>query len=386
MKFSASREQLLPAVQAASRLAPARAVHPVYSHLQMALDGSTLSILSGDGDATVQVRLPVNKEAAGQMLLPAQTLGSICQTAPPGSEIAFSLKDGKASIQVEKSRFSLAVLEDEFPAPEAVDGTVIEIPADRLHWLLEKTFCCMAVTDFRNYLMGTLLHLDAQGLHVVATDTHRLALAQWKDGKHPDGESIQAIVPRRSVSELIRLLERALGKEEEDEAEGEDKPEKAKKSPAVKVTLGEQQVRFDVGNASLQSSLIRGRYPEYGRVIPDHSKGTVLEMDSESVRRSLKRAAVVLDRGGTVDWKLKADQVQLQSENEKGDKTDQQLAATYAGDKEVAIRFNISYQTDIMENMDSEKFHMMLFAESESVSLLDPQQSDLCYVLMPLRQ
>lgn len=387
MKFSTVREQILPAIQAAARMAQGRAIHAVYSHVQLSLDGSTLSIRSSDGDAVVHTRLPVDKEAGGEMLLPAQKMLEICQQAPDGCRIEVSVKDGKAVILAEKSRFSLAILEDEFPAPDQIEGVELKLPASQIHWLLSRTLCCMAATDFRNYLMGALLHLDKDGLRAVATDTHRLALAEYPQVSHPTGESVQAIVPRRSVQELVRLMDGGQASSAGEGAQAaEGEPEAPRDEQQATLILGEQQARFDVGDFSLQTSLIRGKYPDYKRVMPDNSKGVSLEANAENMRRALRRASIVLEKGGTVDWKINKDGVRLDSHNDIGEDTEQQLAAEYAGKDEVVMSFNIDYQKDIMENITGDTVRMYMFSSSESVSLSDPTQADLSYVLMPLRQ
>src|SRR5690606_41323939 len=63
----------------------------------------------------------------------------------------------------------------------------------------------MAVQDVRFYLTGTLLEIDANQLRAVTTDGHRLALCETV-AQRTTTPPIQAIVPRKAVAELQRLL------------------------------------------------------------------------------------------------------------------------------------------------------------------------------------
>src|SRR5207248_8015920 len=113
----------------------------------------------------------------------------------------------KLTLQGGKSRFTLQTLPaDDFPlVQEAADfGPMFSVPQKTLKHLINQVHFAMAVHDIRYYLNGILFVAEGKSLTLVATDGHRLALAQATlDTEIPKQE---VILPRKTVLELQRLL------------------------------------------------------------------------------------------------------------------------------------------------------------------------------------
>jgi len=122
----------------------------------------------------------------------------------------------------------------------------------------------------RYYLNGLLLETAGSTLRAVATDGHRLALAEIGMEKAATKEE-QVIVPRKGVLELNRLLE----------GEG-----------SLSIVLGTNHVRVETEGTRLTSKLIDGRFPDYGRVIPD-KPGGVVRANRVALREALQRTAIL---------------------------------------------------------------------------------------------
>ena len=95
----------------------------------------------------------------------------------------------------------------EFPTVEEISGEhSLEVSQEDLHGLIERTQFSMAQQDVRYYLNGLLLETEGETLRAVATDGHRLALAEVALGSKAS-KNEQVIVPRKGVLELNRLLD-----------------------------------------------------------------------------------------------------------------------------------------------------------------------------------
>src|SRR5690606_33426603 len=106
---------------------------------------------------------------------------------------------------------------------------------------------------------------------VVATDGHRLAMAQFDlDTGCP--ELRQVIVPRKGVLELARLLD------------DEESP--------VTLVIGDNHLRATVGSYTFTSKLIEGKFPDSNRVIPPGGAKTVLA-DRSTLKSTLPRAGIL---------------------------------------------------------------------------------------------
>jgi DNA polymerase-3 subunit beta len=128
----------------------------------------------------------------------------------------------------------------------------------------------MAVQDIRYYLNGVLFSVEKDVLRVVATDGHRLSFAsQQLEGDHG---SVEAILPRKTVLELIKLL-----------SDG-DEP--------VSLAIGSNQARFSFGGIEIVSKIVEGKFPDYQKVIPTTHKNRV-SLERATLAQSLNRAAIL---------------------------------------------------------------------------------------------
>lgn len=115
----------------------------------------------------------------------------------------------------------------------------------------------MAVQDVRFYLTGTLLEIDANQLRAVTTDGHRLALCETA-AQSTATQPIQAIVPRKAVAELQRLL---LLKMNNSLLIGRELLNVTIRMASRDKEQADITVRFT-------TKLIDGKFPDYRRVIP----------------------------------------------------------------------------------------------------------------------
>ena len=159
----------------------------------------------------------------------------------------------------------------EFPMVEEVSAQqALTVSQSELKRLIDKTHFSMAQQDVRYYLNGTLLETDGKELRAVATDGHRLAIAETPLTA-PAKAAGQVIVPRKGILELQRILS----------GDGE-----------LELSIGSNHVRAQVGDIRFTSKLIDGRFPEYGRVIPA-APPRLVRADREALRRALQRTSIL---------------------------------------------------------------------------------------------
>src|SRR5690606_3334972 len=111
----------------------------------------------------------------------AKKLGDILKSLPGDQLVSLSANQTKLTLQAGKSKFTLQTLPaEDFPlVQEAADfGPAFSIPQKMLKLLISQVHFSMAVHDIRYYLNGILFVAEGKSLTLVATDGHRLALAQ----------------------------------------------------------------------------------------------------------------------------------------------------------------------------------------------------------------
>src|SRR5690606_28091469 len=140
--------------------------------------------------------------AAGEITVPGRKLHDICKALPEGVTLEFSLGGDRLTVKAGRSRFVLSTLRaGDFPTiDEVAEQQTLRLGKSELKELIDKTHFSMAQQDVRYYLNGLLLETDGKTLRAVATDGHRLALAETSLPKAA-GRNEQLIVPRKGVLE-----------------------------------------------------------------------------------------------------------------------------------------------------------------------------------------
>ncbi len=255
----------------------------------------------------------------------------------------------------------------DYPSSDGFDEVAtICLEQSALRRLIELTGFAMANQDVRYYLNGLLLELSASGLRAVATDGHRLASAEYPmDTRVSDGVQ-QAIVPRKGVLELMRIL-----------SPGKEKVELALSAHAI-------QARFP--SMRFTSKLIDGRYPDYVGVIPDPEMcDKMVFVNRELLRQSLTRAAILAnEKHRAVRLVLGRDGLRIIAKNPEQEEAEEQLEARYIGEP-LEVGFNASYLIEAIGAVPTETVQIY-FTEASSSCLIRPEGRDDCqYVVMPMR-
>ena len=367
MKLKTTREALLNALQPATGVAARRQTLPVLANLLVVAEDGRLTLTGTDLEVEIQVSVAagVEIEQEGRATLPARKLMDIWRSLPEDAAVTISVDGTKSNVRSGRSRFTLATLPAaDFPSVEGGDALVeLSLKQPQLRRLIDQVGFSMAQQDVRYFLNGMLLEVDSDAVRTVATDGHRLAmctLAQPSGG----GGVTQAIVPRKGVAELARLIADA------------DEP--------VQISIGKGHLRASQGEYALTTKLVDGKFPEYRKVVPANADQT-LTGDRETLRHAFQRAAILSNekyRG--VRLQLEADQLTIQANNPEQEEAEEVVAVDYAGDQ-IEIGFNVSYLQDIMAAIGTDSVRISLSDASSSALIEGDGADDALYVVMPMR-
>src|SRR5436190_20521809 len=218
--LKAAQEKFLGALQAVSGIVERRHTLPILANVLVRKSGGTIEFTTSD----LEIQVRTSAELGGDSSNFATTVGArklidILRSMPTDQTVTLSATQSKLTLAGGKSRFTLQTMPaDDFPlVQESADfGPMFSVPQKTLKNLIAQVHFAMAVHDIRYYLNGILFVAEGKSLTLVATDGHRLALAQATlETEIPKQE---VILPRKTVLELQRLL-RDEGKESK---EGED--------------------------------------------------------------------------------------------------------------------------------------------------------------------
>ena len=217
MKLKITKDLFLRALSQVSSAVERRHTLPILSNLKIEVTTDRLTLTASDLEVELVAILPLPAGAClqpGATTLSARKLMDICKSLPPAAIIDLAVADDRrCQLKSGNSRFMLGTLPaEEFPLLNSgfgdsgeLQGTRLSVVQRALKGLLDKTAFAMAVQDVRFYLTGMLFEAGEGKLRTVTTDGHRLALLET-DAVLEGSPAIQAIVPRKGVMELQRLL------------------------------------------------------------------------------------------------------------------------------------------------------------------------------------
>jgi len=259
-------KHVLPAIQKTTTL-------PILSHCHIAINDTGLLLTGFDMSLMLRATCDALDCSApvSEFTLPAHKLYQLLskittetvQLDVKNSEDTIILKAGKSKYKLEQ----MDALS--YPAQKENNGEAskISVREDFLLSLLDYTRHAMAVTDVRYFLVGTLLKSTGSNLIAVSTDGHRLAKASIPT----DGPSFSVIIPRPSIDAIRSILS-------------------PKSDNIITLEVYSNALIIDLGDISLQTALVDGRFPDYERVIP---RVTDYLMLPDDVIAAVERAALV---------------------------------------------------------------------------------------------
>ena len=364
MKFSIARDTLIKPLNLVAGVVERRQTLPILSNVLIALEGSRLSLTGTDLEVELVGRLDIEASGVdGEVTVPARKLVDICKSLPEGSNIEFAVDAGKATVKAGRSRFTLSTLPAaDFPTVDAGAGdTTLEIEQSLVKQMIDGTAFAMAQQDVRYYLNGMLWELSTNKLRAVATDGHRMALC---DGvcEVEVAETITAILPRKGIMELSRLL----GEEE------------------VQVSMGSNHIRITGTDYCFTSKLVDGAYPDYDRVLP---KGGDKEVtgDRAELKQAFGRTAILSNekyRG--VRILLSDGAIKMVANNPEQEEAEEEVTVNYVGD-DLEIGFNVSYLLDVLNVLKGTDIRFTLSDSNSSALVQDAGEGSAVYVVMPMR-
>ncbi|MDF2529357.1 MAG: polymerase subunit beta [Gammaproteobacteria bacterium] len=366
MKFVIQRETLLKPLQAIIGVVEKRHTMAVLANILIVVKGQELRLTATDLE--IEMISMVNLSQAsedGAITIPARKLLDICRSLPDSAQVEVSSDaNNKVSIKSGRSRFSLVSLSAEnFPSIEGNIGEIqVKLSQKAFTSLLKHTYFAMAQQDVRYFLNGMLLEVSEHNLRAVATDGHRLAMAN-ESVKGYTGVT-QVIVPRKAIIELMRLVEPT------------DEP--------IELTFGTSHIRAVLPQFTFTSKLLDGRYPDYNRVIPSPG-ANVLLAGKEVMKQALSRTAILSNekyRGVRLQFEEKL--LKLMANNPEQEEAQDELEVNYTG-KELEIGFNVSYLLDVLNAIDGEAVKISLANANSSALIQDRDNDKNLYVVMPIR-
>ena len=250
MEFELTKEELLQPLHKVVGVLDKKHLQPILSCVLLTFSDNELTISATDLDIELSSKIEITPQNdIGKIALPGRKLLDICKSLPEGSTIKLKeVINDQVVLLANKTRFTLSKLNAaDFPLQkDIVSGFSFELPQVILKNMLNLTSFSIAQQDVRHYLMGMLWEFSKHQFRAVATDGHRLATVDYTSKSLNPAAVIKAIVPRKSIHELSRLLD-----DENDD---------------VSLHVTDNYIQIATSSLIFTTKLIDSTFPDYNRV------------------------------------------------------------------------------------------------------------------------
>jgi len=368
MELVVRKNDLLRELQLFQGIVERKNTIPILANVLMEAKGDQVSFLATDLEVGLRSRCSAAVAKGGSLTLPAKKFYEIVKSLP---ETEIRIAEDKGGVKVAADRFDSRMQtlpREDFPTlPDAGATPTATLPRAALKEMVAKTQFAITGEDTRYFLNGALFVLRPDSMTLVATDGHRLALVTTvRAGGSADNGEVKAILPKKTLGELARLL-----------SEGDED---------IRYERGENHLFFDVGGRLLISRMIDGQFPAYERVIP---KGNDKHIDFERDRltNAVKRVALLSnERSRAVKFQIDKNRVEVTSSSPDLGEAKETLPVEYSG-ASMQICFNAQYVLDFLSVVSTDTVSLDL-KDEVSQAVMRPvgaEGYDYTYVIMPMR-
>jgi DNA polymerase III subunit beta len=379
MELAIERVSLQNSLAMVQGIVERRNTVPILGHVLIEPDGNKIRLSATDLEVGIRTEVACKASAKGSLTLNARKLFEIVREAE-GDEVAIkSLENDWVELKCGRARFKMMGLDPRsfpaMPAQAAAKGSVeparkavkgeLKVAATVLAAMIDKTLFAVSPDEARYNLSGVYIDSPAAGTaRMVATDGHRLSMVD----REVAGFSMQggAIIPRKGMAELRKLLDQA--------GDGE-----------VELALDGSLAWIKRGATEVSMRLVEGEFPDYRGVIPKQARYQVA-VGRDLLLSAIKRAAIFSnERYHGVKFGLSSGTLTVSSASPEMGEASETIDVEFGGD-EFSIGFNASYVQQVLGVIPEASDAVLGLSDEVSPGVITtPSDSQFTYVVMPMR-
>jgi DNA polymerase-3 subunit beta len=343
MEFSVSKSALLNELSTTQGVVERKTTIPILSNLLVEAKGSHLNITATDLELSIRTscEAKVKKEGAGT--IPAKKLLELVRLLPEGE-------------------IKVKLLENHMP------HTLVKISAPVMESLIAKTKFAISMEESRYTLNGGLLILKPDSLAMVATDGHRLALAETDQKLTGLNGEMKVLIPKKAMDEVEKLAAAA----------GPD--------AQIDFAKDESNLFFQVGHRLLISRILTGQFPNYEAVLPRENNKTVV-IERGELTDAVRRVSQLADqRSHAVKLAVSKEGIEISASSPEYGEAKENIDKDYKGEP-IAIGFNSTYMLDFLSAAADGPVSIELKDEQSAGQMrpLADESYRYRYIIMPMR-
>lgn len=375
MKFVCSKEILNNIVNIVQKAIGSKTSHPILECIKIEAQGDgNIVFTSNSIELCIEYSDEMNVYESGSVALPSKIFGEIIRRLPDGDvNITVDPKNFITDIECGKSIFNIqGMASNEFPPVPIVDEEYrVKLSQKELKQIIRKVYPFISQVETRKpVLTGALFDFKMNGLNVVATDSHRLAVIKAKSENITSEKKF--VIPGITLSKISQIL-------------GDDE------DAMVDIIVSDKHILFDFGNYQVYSRLLEGEFLKY-EVILSAANSIKLKADKQSIINSLERANLIIndDLSAKTENKMPVklniayNKIDISCKTVKGYVNDCVEVEHEGGD--LTIGFNCRFMLDALNSCDDDNVCMEFSAPTSGCFIRPEDESDkYTYMVLPVR-
>lgn len=364
MKLTVKQDNLAKALNSIGRIATARAGLPILANVLIRTDGNKLIVAATNLEVAITTTIGAQVEEQGALAVPARLFTEFVGNLPHAN---VELETDETRLKISASGYKStinATIADDYPAiPEPVGDRNFTVEADRLKAAISGVALVAGNDVTRPILTGVYLCSNDGQLCMAATDGYRLA----EDRIMPLESEISAIIPSSTLTDVARLLGSAK---------------------EVEVKYNDEQIAFIIGETSVTSLLIDGKYIDYINLIPTNTSFTITINRAEFIKITKVAELFARETSGSIilegDPAGKTLSVRSITSQLGENASSIEADIVASGTEDCMVSLNSKFLLDALNCIEGDQV-IMSFNGKMSPVLLTGQNTNYRHVIMPVK-
>ena len=207
MELVVRKNDLLRELQYFQGIVERKSTIPILANVLLEAADGKVRLLATDLEVSLRSTCDASIARGGALTLPAKKLFEIVK-ALPDTDVRIEQDGTNVKVAADRFESKMQTLpREDFPTlPEATGRGSVTLPRKGVRDLIARTQFAITGEDTRYYLNGAQFVVKGSTMIMVATDGHRLALVTSPLVADATGAEFKAIIPKKTLTELSRLL------------------------------------------------------------------------------------------------------------------------------------------------------------------------------------
>jgi DNA polymerase-3 subunit beta len=367
-----AREDFLYALSSMQNVTGKPGTIAILSNILLRSQKDSLELTGTDLEVGIRQAIPAEILSQGSITLPSKKLFEIVRESNSEHIHLEEIENNWVKIKADTSDYNLAgMASDEFPSfPEYKEESLIEIDADDIKNLIEKTIFSVASDTESNFtLTGILVEKeikeDKKYLRMVSSDGHRLSLMK----KEVKGDislfnlDKTTIIPRRGVQEIKKFCEHHEN---------------------LFIGFEEKQAVIKGDHAILIIRLMNGDFPDFRNLLQIINREKFIEINRLILLNAMRRMNLFTeDRFNVVKCHIENNEMTLSSQNMDLGNAKEVHPVKYAEDS-IKLGFNGKYFIETLQVMTCENVKLFIEGKDRPCLVYSENEPDFISIIMPM--